>query len=98
MQARGALSVVRPYQRRLSQWASRQALLRAMAAAGDNPQIASEARSLCDDVARTHAEFRAALEGESEKIAHHSIARDLDRAFDRLIEQLTALAGPPRAH
>jgi hypothetical protein len=90
--ARSARRFVTPFQAMVSQWTGEVARLRATAMLHGERMPAGRVRALFEDVRRTHAAFLAGAGIQPVAVAEHSITRDLDRAFRRLLGQLADLA------
>ena len=88
---RAAEKLTVDYRDRLTVWYPRLAHLRARAMRSEFKMVRPEARALLLEVIQSRKQLAERTEAVSEAISSHSIVRDVQRAFERLEEQLCGL-------
>ena len=92
LENRAAKQLISDIQRRLERWHRRIAFLRGLTVGGRGTQAQTEAAELAALVIATRIEFEGLLEGAPERVAHHSLVRDINRSLKLLREELEDLA------
>lgn len=89
--ARSARTLAKPFQAQLAAWTGEQARMRAVRMMGKDPLNTSALAALSKQVTTGRSSFHDKLLKQDGEVIHHSIIRDLDRSFERLLIQLGEL-------